>query len=111
MALSLIASINYATDSLDLYRAELARILGLMCQDVGSSMQLEILLNRDSEARMRAERFVFFVSRLEAMFHHDRSRMVHWFRAENKSLGTSPFIAMVDENRLEEIISVMSIGK
>lgn len=105
---SLIAAINYATDNLGLYRAELARILGLMCGDVAESRQLEILLDHNPESRKQAERFVFFASRLEMLFSHDRCRMTHWFRTEHKILGTSPFLAMVDENRLEEVISVIT---
>ena len=84
MTHSLIASINYATDSLGLYRAELARILGLMCSDVGDSLQLDNLLNHNAETSMRAQRFVIFFSRLENLFNHDHIKMVHWFRAENK---------------------------
>jgi hypothetical protein len=110
MTHSLIASINYATDSLGLYRAELARILGLMCSDVGDSLLLEDLLNRDAETNMRAQRFVFFFSRLEILFDHDSIKMAHWFRGKHKTLGTSPLLAMVDENKLEEVISVMFMG-
>lgn len=105
----LIASINHATDCLDLYRAELARILGLMCADVGDSLQLEMIINSDSDIRARAGRFVLFVDQLEILFCYDRCKMVHWFRAHHKVLGTSPFLAMVDENRLEDVISVLGI--
>ena len=58
--LPLIASVNHATDSLGLYRAELARILCLKCGDVSDSIHLESLLSDNIDIQKKAERFVVF---------------------------------------------------
>lgn len=102
--LSLIASVNHATDSLGLYRAELARILCLKCGDVSDSIHLESLLSDNIELQKKAERFVVFHELLENSFPGDSVAMLHWFRKENTSLGTTPFLAIVDDGRLEDVI-------
>jgi hypothetical protein len=106
--LTLIASVNHATDSLGLYRAELARILCLKCGDVSDSVHLEALLGGNIEIQKKAERFVVFHELLENNFQGDTVAMLNWFRRDNTSLGTSPFLAMVDEGRLEDVIIELS---
>jgi hypothetical protein len=109
--LSLIAAVNHATDSLDLYRAELARILCLKCGDVSNSIHLESLLSKNVDTRKKAERFVVFYQLLSNLFEDDSVAMLHWFRKENNHLGTSPFLAMVDDGRLEDVIIELSSSK
>jgi hypothetical protein len=109
--LSLIASINYATDNLGLYRAELARILCLKCGDVSDSIHLESLLCKNREVQIRAERFVLFHQLLSNCFEDNSVAMLHWFRKENNLLGTSPFLAVVDDGRLEDVIIELSSYK
>lgn len=101
---SLIASVNYVTDSLGLYRAELARILHLNCGDVSDSAHLEFLMRENIDVKRCAERFVMFYHLLEKHFNGDSVAMLHWFRKQNKQLATSPFLAMVDDARLEDVI-------
>lgn len=108
---SLIASVNHATDSLGLYRAELARILCLKCVDVSDSIHLESLLMDNTDVQKTAEQFVMFYQLLELRFLDDSVAMLHWFRKENMNLGTSPFLAMVDDARLEDVIIWLSSNK
>lgn len=107
ITLSLMASVNHAADSLGLYRAELARILGLMCQDVSNPGQLESLLNSQSQYQLRAEQFVRFYDSLDRQFSGDSVAMTNWFRRDNVSLGTTPFLALVDQGRLDETIDLL----
>lgn len=100
----MIASVNYAADCLGLYRAELARILGLMCNDVSNSAQLALLLEQDNAVQHRAKRFLAFFNLLESRFDEDSVAMLNWFRRANQTLGTTPFLALVDEGRLEAAI-------
>lgn len=65
---SLPGELNRASDSLGLYRAELARILCLKCAEVSDAKMFRILLNGDREVRHRAERFVDFYRLLERTF-------------------------------------------
>ena len=58
----MIAKLNHVIDSLDLYRAKLARFPCLLCGDVSDPGHLEILLPDDQQTQSRAERFVGFMS-------------------------------------------------
>ena len=57
-ALSRIAAINHATDTLGLYRAELAHVLGFRCQDASESARLESIFENSLVTRDRADRFL-----------------------------------------------------
>lgn len=105
--LSLIASVNHATDTLGLYRAELARILGLNCADVSDSQNLELLFESNTAVRSRAELFIRFFLLLEMLFPDDTVLMVNWIRKDNVDLGTTPFLAMVDFGKLSDVVDVL----
>ena len=107
--LSLIAEINHACDSLGLYRAELARILGLMCQDVSDSHVLEAILHDNKNAHHYAQRFIVFYNTLEKHYDGDSVTIINWFRKHNAQLETTPFLAMVDEHRIEDVISSIAL--
>ena len=103
--LSLPGELSHASDSLGLYRAELARILGLTCAEVSDANTLASLLRRDHAVRERAQRFVCFYRLLEQRFAHDSVAMVHWFRKPHAVLDTTPFLAIVDHARLDDVIA------
>jgi hypothetical protein len=105
--LSLIAAVNHAADTLGLYRAELARILGLNCADVSDSKNLELLFTTNSSLRSRAELFICFFQLLELLYADDPVSMVHWFRRENSKLGMTPILAMVDHGQLSKVVDVL----
>lgn len=105
--LSLIAAINHACDTLGLYRAELARILGLNCADVSDSRYLESLLESNTAVRNRAESFSHFYQLLETAFNNDTVQMINWFRRDNAGLGTTPFLAMIDHGKLDDVMDVL----
>lgn len=104
---ALIASVNHAADNLGLYRAELARILGLMCADVSDISRLESILKARAECQLRAEQFVLFYDFLDKTHSSDAVLMLNWFRRHNNELGTTPFLALVDEGRLVETITLL----
>jgi hypothetical protein len=104
---SLIAAVNHATEILGLYRAELARVLGLNCPDVSDSQKLELLFESNSAVRSQAELFIRFFMLLETVFANDTVLMVNWLRRENSELGTSPFLAMVDHKQLNDVVDVL----
>ncbi len=104
---NLIADVNYAVDSLLLYRAELGRILGLKCDEVSDSARLNLLFNTDETVRQQAQRFVFFSQLLERKCVADGVNMHNWFRTDHKQLKTSPFYAIIDEGRLEQVIRLL----
>ena len=48
---------------------------------------------------------MYFYELLESKLANDTAAMIHWFRKDNVKLGTTPFLAMVDEGRLEGVIA------
>lgn len=107
--LPLVAELNHASDRLNLYRAELARILGLHCQDVSTPHKLEQRLHTDTIVKHRAERFIVLYQLLETKFPGDDGvDLVHWFRKLQPQLGTTPLLAIVDERRLEQVITLLT---
>jgi hypothetical protein len=105
--LSLIASINHATDTLGLYRAELARILELNCADVSDSHKLELLIKSSLAVRSRAELFVRLFYLLETVFPDDMALIINWLHKDNNELGTTPLLAMVDQGRLSDVVDAL----
>lgn len=102
---TLIAALNHASDSLGLYCAELARILGLRCDDVSDSRALEKQLQYEAPVQECAQRLVHLYTLLETRFDDDNVAMVHWLRVEHSGIGTTPLLAMVDEGRLEDVVA------
>ena len=109
--LPLIAEVNMACDNLGLVRAELARILGLMCQDVSDSRVLEQRLRNNSDCQQYAIHFVTLYAELEKCFQHNNVAMINWFRKHNVQLGTTPFLAIVDSHRLLETITALKAAQ
>jgi len=48
---------------------------------------------------------VHFYELLDSKLSNDTAAMIHWFRKDNVELGTTPFLAVVDEGRLEDVIA------
>ena len=105
--LTLPGELSHASDSLGLYRAELARILGLKCAEVSDANMLRKLLIQDHEVRRRAERFVGFYRLLEQTFGYDDVARVHWFHRQHDALGTTPLLAIVDDGRVDDVIRAL----
>lgn len=97
-------SVVQAGELLGLYRAEVARLLGFHCEDISALYEGRLLLLPGSAAW---EQGVLFVRLYQALYDRtagDGPRMVHWLRAENPALGSSPFLLMVDEGRLDRVV-------
>ncbi|MDH5799911.1 MAG: hypothetical protein OEZ68_03810 [Gammaproteobacteria bacterium] len=105
--LSTISRLLLACDHLDLYRAELARILGLQCPQVSDEASLDQILAQNSNAAYRAERFLLFFEALLETFPQDNVRQINWMRRQHAALGNTPLLALVDEGRLEELIELL----
>lgn len=55
----------------------------------------------------KAECFVFF-QLLEKKCLLERRNILNWFWADHNQLKMSPFYAIIDEGRLEEVIDLLS---
>ena len=103
----LISQINYVTEQLQFNRSELARILGLHCDDVSDNVQLEILIDNSQQIRHQAERFVLMYRLIEEYCNQQQRKPANWFRQPHTSLDTSPFNAVIDQHQIETVIAVL----
>ena len=92
---------------LDMYQAELARVLRLKCGDIGELASAQCCLVTGTEAWEQALLFVRFYRLLYDRMRGDGIAMRHWLRVENVALGGVPHLMIVDENRLAEVVSYL----
>jgi hypothetical protein len=92
------------TEMLDLYRAELARVLQLKCEDVAQLASGRRELEPGTPAWDQAILFVRFYQALFEKMAGDGVAMHHWLRADNPRLNGVPLLLMVDDGRLAELL-------
>jgi len=105
----LVSQINYATEQLQLYRTELARLLGLHCDDVSDNDQLEILIDNSQPIRHQAERFVLMYRLIEEYCDQQQKNPADWFRQQHPSLNVSPLNAVIDQHQIETVIALLKL--
>lgn len=88
---------------LGMYDAELARILGQQCADIGELTSGKRCLIKESEAWHRAVLFIETFHLLFDYFEGDGVAMYHWMRAYNRNLNGTPHFLMVDDGKLTAI--------
>ena len=103
----LTQSVLQVIDLLDMYQAELARVLCLQCGDIGELASAQRCLVTDTEAWEQAQLFVRFYRLLYNNMSSDGVAMRHWLRVENAALGGVPHLMIVDENRLADVVSYL----
>jgi len=103
----LTQSVVQITDLLGLYRAETASILKLNCTDIGDFFSGRRTLPPSTQVWELAGRFVKFYNQLYRRFSGDGIAMCHWLRAHNEQIGKSPLLAMVDDQQLEKVITLL----
>jgi hypothetical protein len=86
-----------------MYHAELARILGQQCGDVGELTSGRRCIQRDSDAWSQASLLVKTYNLLFDYFNGDSVAMYHWMRAHNKELEGAPHFLIVDAGKLQII--------
>ena len=85
---------------LGMYHAELARILGLQCSDIGELTSGRQCVSKNSEAWQRGSLFISIYQLLFEHFDGDGVAMYHWLRAHYKQLGGTPHFLIVDDDKL-----------
>jgi len=93
-----------AGDLLGLIRAEVARILGFQCADISNLYQGRLLLSPHTFAWQQAQHFLRFYQQLYILMAGQESRMIHWLRTPQPTLGDSPFYLLIDHGRLEFVL-------
>ena len=97
------------TQMLSIYHAELARILHLQCADVGALSNAENILVLNSVPWGEAEKYIQVFECLYEFHNGDEALMNNWLRKKNKKLDGVPLYLMVDELRIDEVLSILRI--
>lgn len=96
-------SVIQVTDMLGMHNAELARILGQQCGDIGELISGQRCITKDSDAWNRAVLFIDIYHQLYDYFEGDGVAMYHWMRTYNKYLNGTPHLLIVDEGNLQSV--------
>jgi len=94
-------SVIQVIELLGMYNAELARILGQQCGDIGELTSGQKCITKNSKAWHQAVLFINTYHLLFDYFSGDSVAMYHWMRANNKNLHGTPHFLIVDDDQLQ----------
>lgn len=94
-------------EMLDLYQAELARVLHLKCGDIGQLASARRCLEPGSDAWEQAQLLVRAYRALYHRMHGDGVAMRHWLRVSQPELGGVPHLLVVDDDRLRRVVDYL----
>lgn len=97
--------VTQITTFLDLYQAELARILGVKCADIGQFTSGSRCLEPGTPAWQQARLFVRLYQALFARTGGDGVAMRHWLRTGSRELCGIPHLLVIDEGRLADVVA------
>ena len=100
---ALSQSVIQVTEMLGMYHAELARILGQQCGDIGKLSSGQICLRKETQSWQQAELFIETYNLLFDYFEGDGVAMYHWMRASNHLLDGTPHFMIVDDDKLATV--------
>jgi hypothetical protein len=106
-ALKLTQSVIQITEMLGMYRAELARVLHIRCEDIGRLIDDRKNLEPDTESWEQA---ILFVRLYEILYEYCEGNgvaMCHWLRTNNQKLAGEPLLLIVDDNKLQQVFSFL----
>jgi hypothetical protein len=103
----LTQTVTQITTFLDLYHAELARILGMKCTDIGQLTSGRKCLEPGTTAWQQACMLVRLYQALFARTGGDGVAMWHWLRVSRRELGGTAQLLMVDEGRLADVVDCL----
>ena len=92
---------------LEMFHAELARVLGWRCADIGALVNGRRLLERDTPQWRQACLFVRMFQQLYQCYDGDGARMINWLRRDHQALGASPHLLMVDRGRVDVVLECL----
>lgn len=101
----LTQAVLQAAELLGLYNAELARILQLLCGDIGKLAAGRTTLQPATPAWQQAALFVELYRGLYDKYDGDGAAMCHWLHARHPTLQETPLLMIVDHGKLEKVLS------
>ena len=102
---ALTQAVLQITTMLDMFQAELARVLHVNCGDIGQLSCGRQVLATGTQSWDQAQLFVRFYQVLYQRMNGDGVAMRHWMRVESKALKGVPHLLIVDDDRLTELVS------
>ena len=96
-------SVIQVTEMLGMYNAELARILGQQCGDIGKLSSGQSCLRKETQSWQQAVLFIETYNLLFDYFEGDGVAMYHWMRASNHQLDGTPHFMIVDDDKLAAV--------
>ena len=96
---------------LDMYQAELARVLRVKCSDIGELASAQRCLETGTGHWQQALLFVQFYRLLYDRMNGDGVAMRHWLRVENAGLGGIPHLMIVDDDRLADVVRYLETAE
>lgn len=103
----LTPAILQIAELLGMYNAELARALGLRCQDIGELSLPRCYLVEDSPAWQRARLLVRLYQWLYQRMEGDAIAMYRWLRVNDPQLKGVPLLLIVDDDRIEWLVNTL----
>ncbi len=95
-------------DMLDLYQAELARILHLQCADIARLANAQTVLEQNTASWQSANEFIEFYQLLYKKHQADGVAMRHWLRRYHDDFNQTPHLMIVDEGRLSDLVKFLN---
>ena len=92
------------TEMLNIYHAELARVLGLRCADIAALANGQLFIQKGTKAWVQGQMYVELYQCLYKSLNADEVQMNHWLRKKHHGLDDSALILMVDKGQLDQVL-------
>jgi len=92
------------TSELGFFHAELARILGLKCPDIGQIACGKEFIQTGTQSWQQALLLIEFNHLLEQLMQGDSVKMYQWIRHHHKIFNATPHAMMIDKYRISEVV-------
>jgi len=106
---ALTQAVLQITQMLDIYHAELARILHLQCADIGELSNANNVISKNSVPWFEAEKYIELYECLYFSYDGNEALINNWLRKKNEKLQAIPLYLMVDELRIDDVLNVARI--
>lgn len=100
-------SVIQVVELLGMYHAELGRILGQQCADIGELSSGKACIQKNSNAWQQAVLFIEMYQQLYDYFNGDGVAMYHWMRSNNEPLNGTPHFLIVDHGKLQLVLDYL----
>ena len=103
-AATLTPAVLQAAAMLGLYHAELARVLHMLCGEVGLLANARKRLEPDTTSWQQAVLFLRFYRAIYRWKKGDRIASWHWLRTHNRELDGVPLLLIIDDDQLARVL-------